>query len=108
VVLPVIGFASGVLNGLGNGLAMTAVAAPNLFISGIAVSGLLVVTPLVAFVTTLDRHWQRIGGRIVGSWIAASVLLMGAFYLRGLVGNLGPWGSHVRVSGKEMPMNGES
>ena len=88
VVLPVIGFASGMLNGVGNGLAMTPETAPYLFISGIAISGLLVVTPLVAFVTTLDRHWQLVAVRIVGSWIAASGLLMTAFYLRGLVGNL--------------------
>ncbi len=88
IVLPLIGFASGVLNGLGNGLAMTPETAPHLFIPGIAVSGLLVVTPLAALVTTLDRHWQRVAVRVVGSWIAASALLVTAFYLRGLVGNL--------------------
>ena len=88
VALPVIGFASGVLNGLGNGLAMTPETAPHLYIPGIAVSGLLVVTPLVAFVTTLDRHWQQVAVRIVGSWIAASGLLISAFYLRGLVNNV--------------------
>ncbi len=88
VVLVVIGFASGVLNGLGNGLAMTTETAPHLFIPGIAVSGLLVVTPLAAFVTTLNRHWQLTAVRIIGSWIAASGLLISAFHLRGLVGNL--------------------
>ena len=87
-VLPVIGFASGVLSGIGNGLAMAPETAPHLFIPGLAISGLLVVTPLVAFVTTLERHWQLVAVRIVGSWIAASGLLISAFYLRGLVPNL--------------------
>ena len=88
IVLPVIGFSSGMLSGIGNGLAMTPETAPHLFITGIVVSGLLVVTPLVALVTTLDRHWQLVAVRIVGSWIAASGLLISAFYLRGLVTNL--------------------
>jgi hydrogenase/urease accessory protein HupE len=84
-ILLLIGVIAGLLSGLSNGLAMTAETAAHMFVPGIAASGLLVVIPIAAFVTTLHRQWQLTSVRILGSWIAASGLLVMAFQLRGVM-----------------------
>ena len=83
-LLALFGLLPGALYGLGNGLAMTTQTTGHLFVSGVLAGGLLAVTPAAAFVTTLHRRWQQTAIRVVGSWIAASGLLVISFHLRGL------------------------
>jgi hydrogenase/urease accessory protein HupE len=82
--LPLFGLVLGLLFGLANGLAMSAETAAHLFIAGVLAGGVLAITPVAALVTTLERRWQQTGVRVIGSWIAASGLLVIAFQLRGL------------------------
>jgi hypothetical protein len=86
--LPLFGLVLGLLFGLGNGLAMSAETAAHLFIAGVLAGGVLAIAPVAALVTTLDQHWQQTGVRVIGSWIAASGLLVIAFQLRGLFDGL--------------------
>lgn len=72
--------ALGLLLGLGlgyaNGAAMEADSAVHLFVLGVAAMGTIGVTLLAALVVSLEREWQRIAVRVVGSWIAAIGLMM--------------------------------
>jgi len=47
-----------------------------LALGGTAIAALLIPAVLAALMTYLRRDWQRIGVRIVGSWIAASAILV--------------------------------
>lgn len=84
--LPLIGALLGLLFGLANGSAISAQTTVHLFAAGVLSGGLLAIMPVAAFVTTLDQHWQKIGVRIIGSWIAASGFLVIVFQLRGFLG----------------------
>jgi hypothetical protein len=48
---------------------------------GTALSAMLLVVLLAALPPRFSRDWQRIGLRIVGSWIAASAVLVLALRL---------------------------
>jgi urease accessory protein len=53
---------------------------------GTGIGAILVLALLVAAARLLTRWWQRIGMRIVGSWIAASAMLVLALrFARGLM-----------------------
>lgn len=53
----------------------------NLALLGTALSAMISLAILVWLVRHLRRDWQRIGARIVGSWIAASAILVLALRL---------------------------
>jgi urease accessory protein len=80
VLAAVLGLYNGYLNGSGLGQPPVAVMA----LLGLVSSVFLVIALVAAFVVTLRAYWARIAVRVVGSWTAASGLLM-----------LG-WGLHVR------------
>jgi hydrogenase/urease accessory protein HupE len=74
-----LGLVHGYLNGAGMGLSASAVAAS----IGLASAVFVLVVLVAAFVARLRAHWARIAVRIVGSWIAASGLLMLGWSVRG-------------------------
>jgi urease accessory protein len=53
----------------------------NLALLGTAIGAMIVLLAPVQATTRLTRVWQRIGARIVGSWIAASAILVLALRL---------------------------
>jgi urease accessory protein len=55
----------------------------NLALLGTAIGAVLVLVGLMQITSRLTRAWQRIGARIVGSWIAASAILVLALRLVG-------------------------
>jgi hypothetical protein len=59
-----------------SGLAVVAVV-------GLASAVFVMITLAAAFVIQLRVHWARIAVRVVGSWIAASGLLMLGWSFRG-------------------------
>lgn len=65
----------GAVHGYANGAAMRD-GAGALGLLGIVSILFVVVALLAAFVVSLQRPWARIGVRVVGSWIAASGLLL--------------------------------
>jgi len=67
-----LGVVHGYLNGTGMGFSMSAVAA----LVGLAAAVFVLVTLSTAAVVPLRAHWARIAVRVVGSWVAASGLLM--------------------------------
>jgi urease accessory protein len=48
----------------------------NLALVGTALGAAIMLLVLVQGTSRLRRHWQRVGARIVGSWIAASAILV--------------------------------
>lgn len=48
---------------------------------GSAIAALVTLTPAALIAMKVDRPWQRIGVRVVGSWIAASAILVLALRL---------------------------
>ena len=55
----------------------------NLALLGTAIGAVIVLLALLQVTTRLTRAWQRIGARILGSWIAASAILVLALRLVG-------------------------
>jgi hydrogenase/urease accessory protein HupE len=53
----------------------------NLALLGTAMGAAIVLVVLVQVTSRLTRAWQRIGARIIGSWIAASAILVLALRL---------------------------
>ncbi len=81
----VIGFSAALLLGFENGMAMTEQTTVYLFVSGMTVAALLVVTLLSALLanyTDLGR-WARISLRALGSWITAVSFILLALALAG-------------------------
>jgi urease accessory protein len=66
-----IGAALGLCNGLANGSGMAGGSDPVLFLLGSALAGFAAILLPGAVVVSLTAGWQRIGVRIVGSWLAA-------------------------------------
>jgi len=77
-----IAIAIGLAHGLMNGGTMTATSEPVTVLAGI-VSSLFVSGAIVAaMVVSLHAPWTRVGVRVVGSWVAASGVLMLGFALK--------------------------
>ena len=82
---------AGVLIAAAGGLALALDSPPeaislrdaNLALLGTAIGAVIVLLALLQVTTRLTRGWQRIGARIVGSWIAASAILVLALRLVG-------------------------
>lgn len=82
---------AGVLLAAAGGLALALDSPPeaislrdaNLSLLGTAIGAVIVLLALLQVTTRLTRAWQRIGARIVGSWIAASAILVLALRLVG-------------------------
>jgi len=55
----------------------------NLALLGTAIGAVIVLLALLQVTTRLTRAWQRIGARILGSWIAACAILVLALRLVG-------------------------
>ena len=53
----------------------------NLTLLGTALGAVLLLLALLQGTARLRHHWQRIGGRIAGSWIAATAILVLALRL---------------------------
>lgn len=68
----VLGLDKGYLNGAGMGHPETAVVA----LVGLVSAVFVMIAVASAFVVTLRAEWARIAVRVVGSWVAASGLLM--------------------------------
>jgi urease accessory protein len=66
-----LGAALGVCGGFANGSGMVGGSDPALFVLGSGLAGLAAVLLPSAMVVSLEAGWQRIGVRIVGSWLAA-------------------------------------
>ncbi|MGI9537284.1 MAG: HupE/UreJ family protein [Desulfocapsaceae bacterium] len=76
----VIGLLHGVLNGL---VLKSGPGGPALL--GIMGALFVLVALLSAFVVSLERSWARIVVRVIGSWVAASGMLMIGWYFRGQI-----------------------
>jgi hypothetical protein len=77
---------SGAAIGLDSPPRALTLAAATAALIGTGIGSCLVLVVLVLATRYLTRPWQRIGVRIVGSWIAASALLVLALrYVRGLL-----------------------
>ena len=72
----------GLFVGLTNGAAMTPAGAGLGILLGTIGAGFVVATLVAAFVGTRRAGWTRIAGRVAGSWIAASGLLLLGWSLR--------------------------
>jgi urease accessory protein len=66
-----LGAALGLCAGLANGSGMAGGSDPLLFLLGSALAGLGAIVLPSAIVVSLQAPWQRIGVRVVGSWLAA-------------------------------------
>lgn len=78
VLAVVLGLVHGVLNG-----AALRQSAGGLGLLGIMAALFVLVTLASAFVVSLERAWARIAVRVVGSWVAASGLLLLGWAFRG-------------------------
>ena len=56
---------------------------------GTAIAACVALAPIAFIAATAERPWQRIGARILGSWIAASAMLVLALRVAGLFGRGG-------------------
>jgi hydrogenase/urease accessory protein HupE len=74
-----LGLFHGALNGSGLGLSLPAIIAT----LGVAAAVFVAVALVAAFIVRLRAEWARIAVRVVGSWIAASGLLMVGWAIRG-------------------------
>jgi len=83
VVTPLVGVI-GLLHGVLNGLALKD-GPGSLALLGIAGVLFAIVALVSAFIVTLERPWSRIVVRVMGSWVAASGLLMIGWFFRGQV-----------------------
>jgi hydrogenase/urease accessory protein HupE len=72
----------GLFHGYLNGSALGGTGPGGLALLGIAGSVFVLVTLISAFAVGLTSDWSRIAGRVVGSWIAASGLLLLGWSLR--------------------------
>ncbi len=75
-----LGLVHGYFNGTGLGVSTQSVAAA----LGLAAAVFVLVVLVAALVVQLRAQWARIAVRIVGSWIAASGLLMLGWFVRGI------------------------
>ncbi len=66
-----LGAALGLCNGLANGSGMAGGSDPVLFLLGSALAGFAAILLPSAVVASLTAGWQRIGVRVLGSWLAA-------------------------------------
>jgi urease accessory protein len=66
-----LGAALGLCNGLANGSGMAGGSDPVLFLLGSALAGFAAILLPSAVVVSLTAGWQRIGVRVLGSWLAA-------------------------------------
>lgn len=73
----------GVLQGVQNGAALSALGAGPSSLLGIAATVFVVALLLSALVVSLRADWSRIAVRVAGSWIAAIGLLMLGWTLQG-------------------------
>ena len=73
-----VGLFHGYLNGTGMGLSGAAI----IVVLGLVSATFVLITLAAAFVVWLRTQWARIAVRVVGSWIAASGLLMLGWTLR--------------------------
>ena len=79
VLAALVGLVHGYLNGTGMGQSASAVLA----VLGLVVAVFMLVALAAAFVVQLRAQWARIAVRVVGSWIAATGLLLLGWALRG-------------------------
>ena len=79
VLAVLVGLLHGYLNGSGMGQPATGALA----LLGLVFAVFVLVAVAAAFVVQLRRHWEHIAVRVVGSWIAASGLLMLGWAARG-------------------------
>jgi urease accessory protein len=79
VIAAIVGLFHGFLNGVGMGHP----AKGGLVLLGLIFAVFVLVAIAAAFVVQLRRDWEHIGVRVVGSWIAASGLLMLGWAARG-------------------------
>jgi urease accessory protein len=66
----------GITIGLANGVELGGQVSPWRFVPGLALAGLLLVTYGIGCVRRLNTPWMRIGFRVMGSWIAATGLMV--------------------------------
>ena len=66
----------GLTHGYANGLAVTPATVTHLFVPGVAVAGIVLLTLVSALVVSARLEWQKTAMRIAGSWIAAIGVLM--------------------------------
>jgi len=72
----------GVIQGLLDGLSMPWREGGVLAVLGSAAAAWILLTLVTGFVVAMQRPWQRIVGRVVGSWIAAIGLLMLGWWIK--------------------------
>ncbi|HXX10712.1 MAG TPA: HupE/UreJ family protein [Burkholderiales bacterium] len=79
VLAALVGLVHGYLNGTGMGQSASAVLA----VLGLVAAVFILIALAAAFVAQLRAQWARIAVRVVGSWIAATGLLLLGWALRG-------------------------
>jgi hydrogenase/urease accessory protein HupE len=86
-----IGLASGagLLHGLINGASLAEARIGAVGLLCIVGAAFVILTPISAFVSRLDRPWSRIAVRVLGSWVAASGLLLVGWSLRAVRAQVG-------------------
>ena len=67
---------TGLAIGLGSPPEVISLRAANLMLIGTGFGGTILLVVVVEAASRLTRTWQRVGGRILGSWIAASAILV--------------------------------
>ena len=72
ILAALVGLYHGYLNGTGMGQSLTTL----VVLMGLVFATFVLVALVAAFVVRLHASWMRIGVRVMGSWIAASGLLM--------------------------------
>ena len=80
IVTPLVGVI-GLMHGVLNGLALKS-GPGSLALLGIAGMLFAIVALVIAFTVSLERPWSRVVVRVMGSWVAASGLLMIGWFFR--------------------------
>ena len=75
-LLPLLVLVFGWSHGYGNGTALVDGISQGLFLGGVMVSGLILFSLPTGIVIPLKAEWSRVAVRVVGSWIAATGLLL--------------------------------
>lgn len=80
-VVTILSVALGLVAGFGEGMALTGIG-PARALAGNVTAVFFSTTLTAAFVISMRRPWMRVATRVVGSWIAATGLLMVGWALR--------------------------
>jgi hydrogenase/urease accessory protein HupE len=70
----------GFTHGFQNGMELTDVQSPTLFLTGLLAGGLILFSIFAALTVSIKKEWFQIALRVIGSWVAAMGLMLIALF----------------------------